>query len=158
MARRLSSFYNKDAAEKFRKHLERVASATSKGAELAALEHGARLVERAAALAPTSSDEGRPRYYSGYLRDSRYVEKPRKVRGGYSTRVGFRAWYANYVHDRSAQHTDGDWKFLERAAAELDGRKFAATVTSCLRDQYAKLGKGGSRAVTGSLRTSARLR
>lgn len=158
MARRLTSFYNKDAAERFRKHTEKIASATNRAAELAALEHGTRLVERAAALAPTSSDAGNPRIYSGYLRDSRYVEKPRSVRGGYSTRVGFRAWYANYVHDRAAKHTDGDWKFLERAASELDAKKFAATVTSNLRDQYAKLGKGGSRPVTGSLRTSSRLR
>jgi hypothetical protein len=158
MARKLSSFFNRDAAEKFRKHSEKVASATNKAAELAALEHGTRLVERAAALAPTSTNEGNSRFYPGYLRDSRYVEKARKIKGGYSTRVGFRAWYANYVHDRKANHTDGDWKFLERAAAELDARKFAATVTSNLKDQYAKLGKGGSRPVTGVLRTSSRLR
>jgi hypothetical protein len=154
----LSPFYNRDAAEKFRKHLERVSAATNKAAELAALEHGTRLVDLAASLAPTSADAGNPRVYSGHLRDSRYVEKPRKIKGGYATRVGFRASYANYVHDRAARHTDGDWKFLERATKTLDAKRFAATVTSSLREQYARLGPGTARSVTGVLKTGSRLR
>jgi uncharacterized protein (UPF0210 family) len=153
-----SKFSNKAAAEAFRKHVEKISSATNKAAELAAIEHGVRLVDKAASLAPTSADAGRSRNYPGYLRDSRYVEKPRKVAGGYSTRVGFRAPYANYVHDRAAKHTDGDWKFLERASATLNAKRFAAVVTSNLKEQYARLGKGGMRSVTGTLRTSARLR
>lgn len=158
MARKLSGFYNREQAERFRKHAEEVLSATNRAAEIASFEHGTKLVNRAAALAPTSADSGRTRVYVGYLRDSRYVEKPRRITGGYSTRVGFRAEYANYVHDRAATHTDGDWKFLERAANELDARKFAAAVTSALKEQYAKLGAGGPRSVTGVLRTSARIR
>jgi len=53
---------------------------------------------------------------TGWLRQSRYVTKPRTRSATFSIDVGFAATYAAAVHEVDRRYVVGEWKFLDKAA------------------------------------------
>lgn len=74
----------------------------------ALLKIAARILETATARAPRDT---------GDLRASGFVEQ----KNGRAV-VGFTDWKAAIVHERQANYRVGQWKFLESAASELEGK------------------------------------
>lgn len=61
-------------------------------------------------------------YLTGYLRASRYIQRP--IKGiVFKFQAGFGAPYAAAVHERQAKHATGEWKFLATALAFHDSSK-----------------------------------
>ncbi len=63
----------------------------------------------------------RPRFYSGYLKDSGQVNQARTNQHGTFVKLFFTAWYAVYVHERTElRHPVGTSKFLEKGIIDAE--------------------------------------
>ncbi len=77
---------------------------------------------------------------SGYLRASRYVQKPSFTATSFVFEVGFSAPYAFFVHERDLKYRVGEWKFLTKAVDDVaaGAERFIAVNT----ERLAKAGQG----------------